>query len=90
MLPTTRALLLILLTAPIMALGVWIPFMEWVAWGYALFVLAVMFMDWRTDVTALRPAGIAVLGLSLFLIMPQFAPLIVYASRIDMLISACR
>ena len=47
MLPTTRALLLILLTAPVMALGVWIPFMEWVAWGYALFVLAVMFMDWR-------------------------------------------
>ncbi len=47
MLPTTRALLLILLTAPLMALGVWIPFMEWAAWGYALFVLAVMFIDWR-------------------------------------------
>lgn len=47
MLPTFRALLLILIAAPIMALGVWIPFMEWVAWGYALFVIAVMFIDWR-------------------------------------------
>ena len=47
MLPTFRALLLILIAAPIMALGAWIPFMEWVAWGYALFVIAVMFLDWR-------------------------------------------
>ena len=47
MLPTFRALLLILVAAPIMALGVWLPFMEWVAWGYALFVIAVMFLDWR-------------------------------------------
>ena len=47
MLPTTRALLLILITAPLMALAVWIPFMEWIAWGYALFILAIMFMDWR-------------------------------------------
>jgi uncharacterized protein (DUF58 family) len=47
MIPTTRALLLILITAPLMALAAWIPFMEWVAWGYAAFVLAVMYMDWR-------------------------------------------
>jgi uncharacterized protein (DUF58 family) len=47
MLPTTRALLLILIAAPLMALGVWIPFMEWVAWGYGLFIFALMFMDWR-------------------------------------------
>jgi uncharacterized protein (DUF58 family) len=47
MLPTTRALLLILIAAPLMALGAWIPFMEWIAWGYALFVIAVMFIDWR-------------------------------------------
>jgi len=47
MLPTFRALLLILIAAPIMALGAWIPFMEWVAWGYALFMIAVMFLDWR-------------------------------------------
>jgi len=47
MIPTTRALLLLLITAPLMALGVWLPFMEWVAWGYVLFVLALMVMDWR-------------------------------------------
>ena len=47
MLPTVRALLLILLAAPLMALGVWIPFMEWVAWGYVVFILALMFIDWR-------------------------------------------
>ena len=47
MLPTTRSLLLILITAPIMALGAWIPFMEWVAWGYALFVISMMYIDWR-------------------------------------------
>jgi uncharacterized protein (DUF58 family) len=47
MLPTTRALLLLLITAPIMALGAWIPFMEWVAWGYAIFVLTMMYLDWR-------------------------------------------
>src|SRR5678809_1289800 len=47
MLPTTRALLLILIAAPLMALGVWIPFMEWVAWGYVVFILAITFMDWR-------------------------------------------
>jgi hypothetical protein len=47
-------------------------------------LVAIMFMDWRNDVTALRPAGIAVSGLSLFLIVPQFAPLIVYASRVTL------
>ena len=47
MLPTTRALLLVLIAAPLMALGLWIPFMEWVAWVYVIFVLALMYMDWR-------------------------------------------
>jgi len=47
MLPTTRALLFLLIAAPIMALGAWIPFMEWIAWGYAIFVLAMMYLDWR-------------------------------------------
>jgi uncharacterized protein (DUF58 family) len=47
MLPTFRALLLILIAAPLMALGAWIPFMEWVAWGYVLFILALIYMDWR-------------------------------------------
>jgi len=47
MFPTTRALLLILFTAPIMALGAWLPFMEWVAWGYFIVLLSTMFIDWR-------------------------------------------
>ena len=40
MLFTTRALLLLLITAPLLALGTWFPFMQWVAWGYALVILA--------------------------------------------------
>jgi uncharacterized protein (DUF58 family) len=47
MLPTSRSLLLILLAAPIMAVGAWIPFMEWIAWGYFILVLSAMFIDWR-------------------------------------------
>ncbi len=47
MLPTTRTLLFLLLTAPLLALGAWLPFMEWIAWGYALFILALMYFDWR-------------------------------------------
>ena len=47
MIPTTRALLFLLITAPIMALGAWFPFMEWFAWGYAIFVLTMMYFDWR-------------------------------------------
>jgi len=30
-----------------MALGAWLPFMEWIAWGYFIIVLSVMFIDWR-------------------------------------------
>jgi uncharacterized protein (DUF58 family) len=47
MLPATRALLLLLVSALIMALGAWIPFMEWIAWGYVVLVLSAMFIDWR-------------------------------------------
>ena len=47
MLPTNRALLLVLIAAPIMALGAWLPFMEWIAWGYVVIVLSVFFIDWR-------------------------------------------
>ena len=47
MIPTIRALLFLLLAAPIMALGAWISFLEWVGWGYALFIVAMMVFDWR-------------------------------------------
>jgi hypothetical protein len=45
-------------------------------------LVTVMFMDWRTDITALRPATYALTGLAFFLILPQFAPFIVYAVRV--------
>src|SRR5512138_3677420 len=47
MLPTPRALLLLLVTACLLVLAAWLPFMEWMAWGYFLFVLAMMYFDWR-------------------------------------------
>jgi uncharacterized protein (DUF58 family) len=47
MLFTTRSLLLLLITAPLLALGTWFPFMQWVAWAYALLILAMTFTDWR-------------------------------------------
>jgi len=47
MYPSNRALLLILITAPLMALGVVFPFMEWVAWGYFIVVLSFLYTDWR-------------------------------------------
>ncbi len=47
MLPTTRALLLLLITVPLLALGTWFPFMQWVAWAYALLILAMIYTDWR-------------------------------------------
>lgn len=47
MIPARRALLLLLITAPLMSLAAWIPVMEWIAWGYALFVISIMFLDWR-------------------------------------------
>jgi len=45
-------------------------------------LVAVTFMHARADVTALRPAAIALTALLIFLSLPQFAPLIVYASRV--------
>jgi uncharacterized protein (DUF58 family) len=47
MLFTTRALLLLLITAPLLALGTWFPFMQWIAWAYALVMGTLIFTDWR-------------------------------------------
>ncbi len=47
MLPTTRGTFILLLAAPIIALGVWIGPMEWVGWGYAALVALLFFADWR-------------------------------------------
>jgi uncharacterized protein (DUF58 family) len=47
MIPTTRAVLLLLLAAPIVAAGTWAPGLEWVAGVYALLVLALCLLDYR-------------------------------------------
>ena len=47
MLPTTRGILVLLLAAPIIALGTWWRGMEWVGWGYALLALVLFVLDWR-------------------------------------------
>jgi uncharacterized protein (DUF58 family) len=47
MLFTTRSLLLLLITAPLLALATWFPFMQWVAWAYLLAILVMHFTDWR-------------------------------------------
>jgi uncharacterized protein (DUF58 family) len=47
MLPTLRGLLLLLLAAPLLALGAWLPALEWLGWGYALLALLVLVFDWR-------------------------------------------
>ena len=47
MLPTLRGILLLLLAAPLLALGTWLTPLEWLGWGYALFVLLIFALDWR-------------------------------------------
>ncbi len=47
MIPTTRGILVLLLAAPIIALGTWWRGMEWVGWGYALLALVLFVLDWR-------------------------------------------
>jgi uncharacterized protein (DUF58 family) len=47
MYPTSRGLLFFLLAAPFLALGNWLPVLEWLGWLYALLIVAVMALDWR-------------------------------------------
>jgi len=47
MLPTTRGVLLLLLAAPIMMMGTWLPALEIAGWMYVLLVLILLFLDWR-------------------------------------------
>ncbi len=47
MIPTTRGILVLLLAAPIIALGVWLPGFEWVGWTYALLIVILFIVDWR-------------------------------------------
>lgn len=48
MIPTTRGILILLLAAPIIALGTWVRGMEWVGWIYGFSVLVLFLVDWRT------------------------------------------
>ncbi len=47
MIPTLRGILIVLLAAPIIALGTWVHGIEWVGWIYVALMLALFFMDWR-------------------------------------------
>jgi uncharacterized protein (DUF58 family) len=44
---TLRGVLLLLIAAPVMALGTWAPALEWLAGFYVLLNLALFFLDWR-------------------------------------------
>lgn len=48
MLPTLRGILLLLLAAPLLALGALLPPLEWLGWGYALLVVLLFAIDWRS------------------------------------------
>jgi uncharacterized protein (DUF58 family) len=48
MLPTNRGILILLLTAPILAAATWLPLMRWVALAYAIVVLGLFWLDWKT------------------------------------------
>jgi uncharacterized protein (DUF58 family) len=47
MLPTLRGILFLLLAAPLLALGAWLPFFEWLGWGYVCLLLLLFGIDWR-------------------------------------------
>lgn len=46
--PTNRGILILLLAAPILAAATWLPLMRWVALAYALVVLGLFWLDWKT------------------------------------------
>jgi uncharacterized protein (DUF58 family) len=50
---TNRGILLLLLTAPLLAMATWAPLLRWAAIAYGLLVLGLLFWDWR----AARPLG---------------------------------
>jgi uncharacterized protein (DUF58 family) len=52
--PTFRGVLVLLIAAPVMALGTWLPRMEWVAWGYAFLAFVMFAVDWRMAGSIMR------------------------------------
>lgn len=47
MIPSTRGILILLLAAPIIALGVLLPGFEWIGWLYAFVIVILFYTDWR-------------------------------------------
>lgn len=47
MIPTPRGILVLLVAAPLMALGEWLPGMEALGWLYLLMALGLLALDWR-------------------------------------------
>ncbi|MFN8412952.1 MAG: DUF58 domain-containing protein [Anaerolineales bacterium] len=47
MIPSIRGILILLLAAPIIALGSLFRGFEWMGWGYVLLIGALFFIDWR-------------------------------------------
>jgi uncharacterized protein (DUF58 family) len=45
--PTTRGIFVLLLAAPIIALGVWLRAFEWIGWSYAALTVILLIADWR-------------------------------------------
>jgi uncharacterized protein (DUF58 family) len=46
--PTNRGILILLLTAPILAAATWLPLMQWLALGYFVLVCLLIWFDWKT------------------------------------------
>ncbi len=55
MVPTFRAVLFLLFTAPLLVLTTWLPGMVWFAWAYAALVTFLMALDWYL---AARPSSL--------------------------------
>lgn len=45
--PTWRGALVLLLVAPVVALGTWLAPLEWIGWGVVLLAFALLALDWR-------------------------------------------
>lgn len=45
--PTRRGLLFLLIVAPLLAAGFWVPLLQWVGVGYLVVLLLLFFLDWR-------------------------------------------
>jgi len=45
--PTWRGTLVLLVAAPLIALGTWLPFFEWAGWGVLALAAGLLALDWR-------------------------------------------